>query len=166
MSNNRKEYKRDITGMRFGQLQVVKRTDIKNYDSYVWVCKCSCGNYINTTRSNLIKGDITRCNECAKIVRVSTGNNLYSELMSKFIVEGTNIKMIQSKKLGTRNKSGVKGVCWDKSKRRWEASIGFKGKKIKLGRFKNIEDAKKAREEAEKKYFTPFIENFYKNKND
>ena len=35
----------------------------------------------------------------------------------------------------------------------WLAQIGFNGQKIKLGRFKNKEDAIKARKEAEEKYF-------------
>ena len=58
-----------------------------------------------------------------------------------------------NRKLAINNKSGVVGVCWDKNNNCWLAQIGFNGQKIKLGRFKNKEDAIKARKEAEEKYF-------------
>lgn len=51
------------------------------------------------------------------------------------------------------NKSGRTGVCWDKNSCKWEAKIVFQGKKIYLGRYESFEDAVKAREEAELKYF-------------
>jgi hypothetical protein len=51
------------------------------------------------------------------------------------------------------NTSGVKGVSWDNGRSRWIAGIGVNYKQIRLGYFKNIKDAIKAREEAEIKYF-------------
>ena len=58
-----------------------------------------------------------------------------------------------NRKLAINNKSGVVGVCWDKNNNCWLAQIGFDGQKIRLGYFKNKEDAIKARKEAEEKYF-------------
>ena len=40
------------------------------------------------------------------------------------------------------NTSGVKGVYWHKSHNVWVSAITVKNKKIIVGRFKNIEDAK------------------------
>ena len=54
------------------------------------------------------------------------------------------------------NKSGVSGVCWDKDANKWRADIAYKKKKINLGRFDNLEDARKAREDAEEEYFGEF----------
>lgn len=56
--------------------------------------------------------------------------------------------------LGTRKNSttGVKGVSYDKKMRRYEAYI-HDGKKIGLGRFDSLEEAKKAREEAEESLY-------------
>jgi hypothetical protein len=47
------------------------------------------------------------------------------------------------------NTSGIKGVCHNKSKNRWEAYISAGGKRISLGTFKTIEGAISARKEAE-----------------
>ena len=59
-----------------------------------------------------------------------------------------------NKKTGSNNTSGVKGVFWDKSK--WRASIRVNGKKEYFGSFENIEDAKKAVEEARIKFHGEF----------
>ena len=58
-----------------------------------------------------------------------------------------------NKKEQTNNTSGRVGVTWDKQTNKWLAQIQVDGKNIKLGRFKNKEDAIKVREEAELKYF-------------
>lgn len=50
------------------------------------------------------------------------------------------------------NKSGVTGVCWDKTKNKWKASIGHNRKSIKLGYFECINDAITARKLAEIEY--------------
>lgn len=46
------------------------------------------------------------------------------------------------------NRSGVVGVHWDPSKKKWRAQISLRCKKVALGEFNNIEDAKAAREAA------------------
>lgn len=51
------------------------------------------------------------------------------------------------------NKSGRKGVCWDKRNQKWLVSIMVSGKSLFLGRFSVLDDAVKARQEAEEKYF-------------
>lgn len=71
-------------------------------------------------------------------------------------VDGTYIPGLTSK-LSKRNKTGVKGVRWDKERLKWAASIYFKGKCYQLGRFDDIEDAIKARKSAEEKFFEPVV---------
>lgn len=56
-------------------------------------------------------------------------------------------------KIKTSNKSGITGVCWDKSREKWIVNIKINYKLINLGRYSNKEDAIKARKEAEIKYF-------------
>lgn len=56
--------------------------------------------------------------------------------------EATNQENIFNSKLSKANTSGIKGVTWDKQKKKWVAQIMLNYKTIKIGRFKNIEDAK------------------------
>jgi hypothetical protein len=48
-------------------------------------------------------------------------------------------------KLPITNKSGSIGICWDKANSKWLAQIKFNGENHFLGRFSDIELAKKAR---------------------
>ena len=54
------------------------------------------------------------------------------------------------------NKSGFIGVSWSREKSKWVAQISINSKQTNLGYFTDLEDAKKARLEAEKKYFGEF----------
>jgi len=49
--------------------------------------------------------------------------------------------------------SKYKGVCWDKQNSKWQASIGYNNKVIRIGRFKVEEDAARAYDRAALKYF-------------
>lgn len=65
----------------------------------------------------------------------------------------TQDKNMANQKTSKANTSGYKGVYWSKEKGKWYSKIGYKNKNIHLGYFSNIDDAIKAREEAEIKYF-------------
>lgn len=56
-------------------------------------------------------------------------------------------------KIRNDNTSGVTGVGWDKKYNKWYARIAIKGERILLGYFNTKEEAVKARQEAEIKYF-------------
>ena len=79
-----------------------------------------------------------------------------------------------NRKLAKNNSSGVTGVTWSKKDKRWIANIKINNKTIRCGYYKNIEDAIKARKEAEEKYFGEYSydnsqkqwkENFYEKQN-
>jgi len=55
-------------------------------------------------------------------------------------------------KLSTRNKSGVKGVCWDKSYKKWRAYLSVNGKQATLGYYDSVEGAKAVVDVARNKY--------------
>lgn len=52
----------------------------------------------------------------------------------------------------TTNTSGYNGVMWYKAGQKWHAQISISGEKIHLGYFEDIEDAIKARKDAEDLY--------------
>ena len=55
-------------------------------------------------------------------------------------------------KMRNTNTSGITGVRWNKKAKKWIANINVHYKSIYLGLFIDINDAKKARKDAEKKY--------------
>ena len=59
--------------------------------------------------------------------------------------------------LNTNNSSGVKGVCYNKSKRQWVARIRHDGIDIYIGTFKTIEEAIYARMKKANELFGEFV---------
>lgn len=145
---NRRSNFKDLTGTKFGRLTVISKTDKRKSRKIVWNCLCDCGKTIEAEQSKLGK-QIMSCG-CLK-----------TEELLKDCVEHTRLRNLTSKKRKRINKdSGVKGVIWDKERNKWKACIGIKGKNIQLGRFGTIEEAEKARKEAEEKYFKPVLEKY------
>ena len=70
--------------------------------------------------------------------------------------EVNNSKNQMNQKLQKNNKSGYHGVTWHKRDQIWEAHIGYNKQQIYIGRFTHLEDAVKARKEAEEKYFQQY----------
>lgn len=68
----------------------------------------------------------------------------------------SNVENCMNIGISKRNTSGYKGVRRAQRANRWEAYITVYGKKFYLGSFIKIEDAAKAREEAEVKYYGEF----------
>lgn len=64
----------------------------------------------------------------------------------------THLENNQNVSIRKDNKSGVRGVHWDKNRKKWVAGIQYNKKRIDLGAYIDKEDAIKARREAEKKY--------------
>lgn len=58
----------------------------------------------------------------------------------------------KNKGISKRNKTGHLGVCWHKTKKKYQSNIRVNWKLIHLGTFSDIKDAIKARKEAEEKY--------------
>ena len=65
----------------------------------------------------------------------------------------TNSENTQNRGTPSNNTSGVKGVIWKKKNNCWEARITHNGKRIHLGCFYDLEEAKKVRQKAEIEYF-------------
>lgn len=73
-------------------------------------------------------------------------------------VDGVRICTINPEaKIGKRGKTGIRGITYKSKRDAYVVSIGLKGKMICIGRFKNLDDAIKARKDAEEKYYKPLI---------
>lgn len=174
--NGQKTAKRnlkDLTGKKFNKLVVIgldrKEEKVSSRGNrrtiYYWKCKCDCGEEVIIFGSRLKDGRIKDCkdakrNETKSYTKI--GNEFKKENILK---ENTRLDNL-SGKLSKANTSGVRGVSFKKDKNKYKATIGFKKKTYFLGYFDNIEDAKKAREKAEEKYYKPILEKYgYKSRN-
>lgn len=155
----------DLTGKRFGRLTVLHPVELenpkKNGVKCGWCCKCDCEVEIIATQKDLELSGLQSCgcllSDTAK-AKIKEAN-----VVGHFM--GTTISAIQpGRKPNRNNTSGVKGVSWKNRDQCWVAQIGVKGRSIYLGRFSSLEAAKKARLEAEEKFFTPLIEAYNESK--
>ena len=67
---------------------------------------------------------------------------------------------MRNRRLQANNKSGVPGVSWSTTKRRWRASIRVEGARVELGYFRELRNAAQARREAEQKHHGEFSRNY------
>jgi hypothetical protein len=148
---------KDITGQRFDRLIVLKYTGEKYRNGItLWLCKCDCGNEVIVSKNALKQGLQKSCG-CLKkeIDRTRTSFEKKGNLKG-----GTKLNLISSKRLYKCNKSGVKGVYWNKQRNLWTAQLMFGGEIVFRDSFANKQDAINARKEAEEKYFKPTLEKF------
>jgi hypothetical protein len=149
---------KDLTTQVFGKLTVLSRADDyispggKRYTA--WHCRCDCGNQAVVCGNELRKKSTVSCG-CYQRETVNQRRT-----MSFGLVANTSISKIKSKFIPKNNQSGVRGVYWDKQTNKWGATIGFQGKRYRLGFFPDLSDAIKARKLGEGKYFEPIIEKY------
>lgn len=124
----------------------------KKDDQYrkYWICKCeNCGNE-KTIREDYLKN--LKFGKC-------TCENIKKQIdTKKRMIFNTNVGKIESNKAYSNSKTGVRGVYWDIVNKKWRSIIYFKKKAYELGLFNDINDAIKARNEAEEKLYGDFLE--------
>ena len=130
----------DLTGQTFGKLTVIQRVGSDKKRSQ-WQCRCECGNEVTLPASYLTTGDTKSCG-CIK-----------KEAEQRNLREMYDRESLRHAKLRPDNKSGVKGVSWDKHNNKWRAFIGDNGKQIRIGAYHNLADAIAARKNAEEEYW-------------
>lgn len=151
----------DLTGKRFGRLTVLREMEMEtpeaNGNRRGWLCRCDCGKQIVSTQKRLELDGLKSCG----CLLSDVARDKIEERNTVGHYDGTTVSAILPERPPNKNnKSGVKGVYWSNPEKKWIARIGFKGKNIMLGRFNNLDDAKKARKEAEEKYFMPTIDEY------
>jgi hypothetical protein len=74
-------------------------------------------------------------------------NNIFNLRLATQLQQNANVPIERN------NSSGRLGVTWDKKKQKWQSRIQVNGEKIRIGYFKEVEEAITARAKAEAKYF-------------
>lgn len=154
-----KRYK-NLEGQHIGKLTVIRRSD--KYGSrgarktQLWECRCDCGATTYRATDTLTNPDISMCKDCA---------GKYSAAKARAyagFVEGTQLAKISNISERSDNRSGIRGVYLDGKTNKYRARIQFKGKTYNLGSYSSLEDAVKARRNAEDELFGPFLETYTK----
>lgn len=140
--------KLDLTGQRYGKLTVTGPAPNIGART-AWHCKCDCGNEKIVKTCHLRSGHVASCG-CG-------GAGTRRHALGLTYVDGTCLEMIAKRTVRKNNASGVPGVEWYEAKKRWRASICFKGQRHYLGSFRTFDEAVAARKAAEKELFEPFL---------
>jgi hypothetical protein len=70
----------------------------------------------------------------------------------------TNAENVRNSRNSQNNTSGYKGVCWDKSNKKWKARIGKDYKQIHIGCFDILEEAARAYDAKAKELFGEYAQ--------
>ena len=145
----------DLTGKTFGKLEVIRLSEERHKTgSRLWECKChACGNTTYVLGYALLHGKYKSCG-CIQPVKRAHGIKRH---IDADCIDGTRKSALRMKP-HRDSLSGIKGVTWVESRRKWKAYIGFRGKNITLGYFEKKEDAIAARHRAEELYHKPYLE--------
>lgn len=136
-----------------------KLTVIEELDSGMIKCECECGN-VKILKRDVVKSGKTKSCGCMLKSHGAELGNVFDEEVKKY---GTNIRLITSKKLSPRNKTGYTGIWYNGKTGKYQVSIGLNGKKKYLGDYHKLDEAIRARQEAEDTYYGPLIQMYNEN---
>ena len=141
----------DYIGKRFNHLTLIKNLNkLDKNNSKLALFKCDCGNIKELVFTQVLSGEVTSCT-CK-----NKGKNSNLALES---VKDKKIEFYQNK-TQKNNKTGHTGISCINGKYRVRIQVNHKSKH--LGYFDNLQDAIKARKDAEEKYFKPLLEKYEK----
>ena len=145
----------DLTGQVFGRLTVLGRSEKRSprgaRTTPMWECRCECGNITYKATDTLKNPDLSMCQTCAMSYAAEQARSKAG------YADGTQLTKLNVKTEESDNLSGVRGVYFDSKKGLYRARIRFQKKLYNLGTYKNLDDAIKARRQAEEKYFEGFL---------
>lgn len=145
----------DLTGEHFGMLTVLERTEQRRHRSYVWKCRCDCGNICYYSLNELKSG----CQSCGCKTKIHMKN-----VHAEYFNHNTQINKIKSDKPAKNNTSGKRGVSWNRFTQKWVACIMFQRKRYYLGSYNDLQEAISARKQAEEHIYGEFLKWYEENK--
>ena len=137
------EYIEKFSGFKWKWSQRHPEKNINNY-------QIACGNQKNIVNFlNLIYNNAD--------IYLDRKYQKYQEYVSsRNFIEKEGINRHNYNRISKNNTSGVSGVSWCKSNKKWNAIITVSGEPINLGYFVDFDSAVKARKDAENKYLSSF----------
>ncbi|KFN88913.1 MULTISPECIES: AP2 domain-containing protein [Streptococcus] len=130
---------KDLSNYENDNFKVLKKVESKNQRA-MWLCKCKhCGNTIELHSNNINKYHSCGC--------LRTGAS------KEYMESIRDVESLKSTKPTKKSTTGVRGVYYQKKKHSYQAFINVNKKEKYLGSFKTLEEAAKARKEAEKEFW-------------
>jgi hypothetical protein len=127
-----------------GQFAIVDDDDFEKINTYKWCIKKTSHNLYAKRVFNMKTIDMHRFIMNPKIGYVIdhiNGDGLDNRKENlRICTHSENMKNIKVRK---DNTSGVRGIHWQKKANKWHCQIQYNGKKIYLGLYKDLEDAKR-----------------------
>lgn len=131
---------------------IIDAKDIEKVKKFKWMLDTK--GYVTNSRNRIFLHRLITSATDGILVDHKNGNPLDNRKSNLRMCNHSQNNM--NRKIGSRNTSGINGVCWAESSKKWLAQINMQGEHKYLGTYDNIEDAKKVREKAEKEYFGEF----------
>lgn len=157
----------NIIGQRFGHLTALHPERVDG--TIKWLCQCDCGKQIYEITGNLKAGRKTSCG-CMNWAKQRNDSEMKMKLRQNIQKAGLVKRFagmtVNSMKRGNPSMgiSGIRGVSWVSTVQKWEVRLQVNGEKINCGRFDTLDEAAKAREEAEKQYLLPLYKDYLRKK--
>ena len=140
----------DISGQRRGHLTALRRTGKNDqFGKSIYEWRCDCGRIIElTSRGTASSTRNPMCPDCLRKFKQGQA----SDMRERIEVDpdtGVALKALNNiieGKLTAANNSGMRGVCWHRSRKKWIAIGRENGKAKQIGVFDSMAEAIKARE--------------------
>lgn len=150
----------DLCGKRFGRLTVIEAVqDRYGNGSVIYQCECDCGKKVFVPSKHLKGGCVKSCGCLAS--ETASERIFKLGLPQATCYKGTKVCCLNNT-IFKNNTTGVRGVYFDKQKKKYIARLNIQGKQHLLGAYEKLEDAKRAREQAEEELWKPIIEEYEK----
>lgn len=146
-------------GRKFGKLTVTGEE--KKNGKWYCSCMCDCGKNTIVRKDSLASGKTISCgcqkSTKEKVEQLKNGRKLTDHTAKCFFKPDT---------IPKNNTSGIKGVSYIKTTKKFRATIGYKNKNFALGEYNTISEAEKVRksaaEAAKNGEFEKWLEEFKK----
>ena len=146
----RKHEPKDIIGERRGHLTCLRFTEKRDKQgSAIYEWRCDCGSLVERTiRGTLGDGKNPQCPECKRKVKQEQAATSRSRIVKDpdTGVALTALNNIIEGKPTAANSSGILGVCWNKTRKKWIVRGRKNGKTVYLGAYDRLEEAKAVRQ--------------------
>lgn len=143
-----------------GKVALVDAADAPSVLAHKW-CAAEAWPGIFYAKRGVRRPDGTKTTTCMhtfltgwQLVDHANGNGLDNRRSN--LREATVSQNSANSRRSTRNRSGFKGVSWDKARSKWRATIQFDGHYRNIGRYPSAEDAARAYDAAAREHFGEF----------